>query len=206
MNMTHETLGTSESQQKNLPPIPAFSLTGSLSPLLIVPMSIPVLIALFAPINVLDLWPWMKQLTEWVQKLLPFIKMNGHASSTSYAEVALLVHCLTVLLIPLLSLVWMGQSILNYPYILERNRVSKNTSWEMHFLTLFIAPPLFLGAIYLFVTLPGDPSFARGITTENRGGFALLTLFLLYSTTAVLGAQLSNLRLFIDICLKKKSN
>jgi len=102
-------------------PIPIFSLAGGLSPLLLVPMTIPVLVALFAPPDVLDLWPSARQYTDWMQSLLPHVRITGHADSTSYPQVALLAHSLTLIALLLMSLVWLGQSIVNYPHLRRRN-------------------------------------------------------------------------------------
>src|SRR5574341_141624 len=93
------------------PPIPAFSWAGALSPLLLMPMAVPVLVALFAPDNILDVWPWAKRFTAWIQRMVPFMDMSAHAKSTVFPQVALLVHSLTVALIPVLALVWTAQSV-----------------------------------------------------------------------------------------------
>jgi hypothetical protein len=73
-----------------------------------------------------------------------------------------------------------------------------------HVMLMLVGPPFVLGLMYLFIALPGDPSFAKGITTHSRKGFAFLTLVLDYGTGFVLGIQLLNIRLFIDIHTKKE--
>jgi hypothetical protein len=185
------------------PPIPAFSITGSLSPLLLVPMALPVLVALFAPDNVLDIWPWAKRFADWVQRLVPFVRMSGHADSTTYPQAALLVHSMTLVVIPVTAFVWLGQSIANYPQVLARSAARGRLGITQHLLVLLIGPPLFLGCLYFFIVLPGDPSFANGMTTGSRGGFAFLTFALTYVTSATVGGQLANIRLFIDLYSKK---
>ena len=74
---------------------------------------------------------------------------------------------------------------------------------KLHLMILFVGPPLLLGTFYFFIVLPGDPSFAKGITTNSRGGFAFLTFFANYGTSVILGGQLLNLRLFIDTYIRK---
>lgn len=185
------------------PPIPAFSWGGSLSPLLLVPMAIPVLAALFAPTDVLDLWPWARRFTDWMQRLLAFIPLRGHADSTTYAQAALLTHCLTLAVLPITSLVWLWQSIVNYPYLLLRRRAIGPLEVRLHLAMLLGGPPLFLAATYFFVALAGDPSFARGMTTNNRAGFAFLTFAANYCTSLALGGQLANLRLLIDTHIRR---
>jgi hypothetical protein len=166
-------------------------------------MAIPVLAALFAPIDALDLWPWARRFTEWMQRLLPFMPLRGHADSTTYAQAALLTHCLTLAILPMTSLVWLWQSIVNYPYLLLRRQAIGPMEVKLHLLMLLVGPPLFLGAVYFFVALAGDPSFARGMTTNNRVGFGLLTFLASYCTSLVLGGQLLNIRLLVDMHIRK---
>ncbi len=184
------------------PPIPAFSLLGGLSPFLLVPMLLPPMVALIAPVNVLDSMWWAKRITEWIQSLAPFIDMTAHANSTVYPQVALLVHSLTIVVIPFTGVVWIILSLISYPKNLARRRAIGRMPVRQHLLILLIGPPLFLGAIYVSVALPGDPSFALGFTTHNRSGFAILTLMGTYGTAMMLGAQVVNIRLFIDTYLK----
>jgi hypothetical protein len=165
-------------------------------------MAIPVLTALFAPDGVLDIWPWMRRFTEWVQRLVPFVRMSGHADSTTYPQVALLTHSMTLMVIPIASLVWLWQSVVNYSYLLKRRRAIGRLPISQHFLLLTVGPALSLIALYFFVILPGDPSFAKGATTNNRGGFAFLTAALTYGASVTFGTQLLNLRLFLDTYLK----
>jgi hypothetical protein len=185
------------------PPIPAFSITGSLSPLLLVPMAFPVLVALFAPDNTLDLWTWARRFTDWVQRVVPFVRMSGHANSTTYPQAALLVHSMTLVVIPITALVWVWQSVVNYPRILARCGARGRVAIKHHLMALLVMPPLMAGILYVFVVLPGDPSFANGVTTHSRGGFAFLTFFAIYLSGATLGGQLANIRLFIDPYLKR---
>lgn len=183
------------------PPIPAFSWLGSLSPLLLGPIAVLVLIALYAPDNVLDQWPIAKSFTTWMQVKLPFI--NRHADSTNYPQVALLVNCLTVALVPILALVWLVASFVNYPKLLARNRVTKQLNVKTHLFIIFFGIPIFLGATYFMVALPGDPSWAKGFTTNRRGGLAFLSCIMLWLTSAAVGAFPLSIRLFIDLHLKK---
>jgi hypothetical protein len=184
-------------------PIPAFSWKGSLSPALLIPMAVPVLVALFGPDNILDLLPLARRFTEWVQHIIPFVRMSGHADSTTYPQVALLVHSLSLTLIPLASLVFLWQGILNYPQILARSKARGRLKVGQHLLILIVAPLFMLGIMYVLVALPGDPSFAKGATTHSRGGLAFMTFVATYMTSATFGGQLTNVRLFIDLYMKR---
>lgn len=199
-------LNTDDTQpaQEIPPPIPAFSWLGSLSPLLLAPTALVVMTALLAPDTVLDQWPLAKAFTNWMQLKLPFI--NRHADSTNYPQVALLVNCLTVALIPALSLVWLVASFVNYPRLLARNRATKQLDVKTHLFIIFFVIPIFLTAIYSMVALPGDPTWAKGFTTNRRGGLAFLAAIGLYLTSAAVGAFPVSIRLFVDLHLKKGSS
>jgi len=185
------------------PPIPAFSWLGVFSPLLIGPILVLVLIALFAPDNVLDQWPTAKAFTNWMQAKLPFI--NRHADSTRYPQLALLVNCMCVALIPILSVVWVAQSWENYPKLLKRGASGMGVDIRTHLFILIFNVPLFLGITYLLVLLPGDPSWAQGLTTNRRGGLAVMCSLSAYLTSMAIGGWPLSLRLFIDLHLRGKS-
>jgi len=183
-------------------PVPAFSLSGSLSPFLLAPMVLTVLVALFAPADILDMWPWARRFTIWVRQTLPFMPLHVHAESTTYSQVALLTHCLTLTVIPIASLIWSLQAIVNYPLLLARRHALGRLEIKHHLMVLMVMPLLMLGSVYFFMALPGDPSFSKGITTHSRIGFAFFSFAAMYGTSAVLGGQLLNIRLFIDTYLR----
>lgn len=184
-------------------PIPAFSLAGSLSPLLLVPIAVLVLIALLAPEDVLDQVPVARSLTEWLQTRLPFI--DRHAASSRYPQLALLVNCLTVSMVPLLSIVWIVQSSVNYPRLLARNRALQILDLKTHLFILFFLVPILLGALYVMVGIPGDPSWADGFTTTRRGGLAFMSGLMLYLSALGLGGWPLAFRLFIDLHLRGRA-
>lgn len=186
-------------------PISPFSLTGALSPLLLFPMAIPTLIALFAPLDVLEAWPSANRFTQWVQQMLPFVNMRGHADSTLFPQVAWLAHSCAVAVIPIMALVWLWQTMTNYPRLLARRRALGALTIKQHVFMTLLGPPLFLGAMYAFIVIPGDPSWGHNLTTHSRVGFAFLTTCLIYPGTAILGAQPLVIRLFIDLYLKNRS-
>lgn len=186
-----------------LPPVPAFSLLGSLSPLLLFPSALPVLAALFAPDNVLDLWPLAGRFVREMQHLFPFLRLDGHARSTGFMQAALLTHCLSLCVIAFTSVVWLVQGIVNYPYLLRRRLALGPLKVRQHLALMFVGPPFVFLLVYSLVVLPGDPSFARGMTANNRLGFAAITLFANYSIGLILGVQILNVRLFIDTRLRR---
>ena len=177
--------------------IPAFSWRGSLSPLLIVPASVPILSALFAPEDVLSRWQHAKRLTEVVQSLLPFADATGHARSTDFFEVAAFSDSLAILSTIFMAIVWTFQTMLNYPILLYKHLQRSKPTLKKRLLFL-VSSPIMLAAWWALITIPGDPAFAPGLTTHSRVGFAIVLFCAVYSSSATLGAQLLMLRLFFD--------
>lgn len=129
--------------------------------------------------------------------------MDAHANSTIYPQMALLVNCMVVALVPYLSAVVLCQSCVNYPYLLRRQRAIGRMKFERHFV-MFFGPLIAAGAIAAMVMLPGDPSWAQGTTTHRRGLFYAFSAFFMPLFGGYgFGAQLLNFRLFIDTYLCK---
>jgi len=183
------------------PPVAAFSLKGSLSPLLVVPALIPALTALFAPADVLDRLPWLHRFTGWMVAHVPY--MDVHANSTIHPQMALLVNCLVVAAVPFLSLVTFWQAWVNYPYLLKRRIALGRAPIRQH-VVVFLAPFVTVFGIVAMVMIAGDPSWAPGTTTHRRGFYAFTAFILPYCAGFAIGGQLLNIRLFIDTYLLKK--
>jgi hypothetical protein len=185
------------------PPIPAFSLLGGLSPLLLGPVVLVVAMALFAPVDVLDSSPAANAFTHWMSAKLPF--MTRQAESTIYPQVALLVNCLMVALMPALGLVWMVQTQINYPKLLARNRATRRLDAKTHLIHIFITTPFVLFMLYVMVGIAGDPSWANGFTTHHRGGLAFLSGSMLWLMSMALGSWPFLVRLFVDLHIRKET-
>ena len=125
------------------PPIPAFPWTGSLSPLLLVPMLVPIVVALIAPTDVLHVVPLARAFTKWVARAAPFFPLSTYADSTRYPQLALLVHSIVVVVIAITAVVWLVQSWINYPHLLARAKARGGTTLGQHLLVLVVAPPFF---------------------------------------------------------------
>lgn len=184
------------------PPIPAFSLLGSLSPFLLIPALTPAFIALFAAPNILDREPWLRYFTSWMVKIP---HMDVHANSTIYPQLALLVNCLVIGAIPIIAVVVMIQTWINYPYLLRRQMALGRLALKQHLLLIFGAP-LFLGLTASMIMIAGDPSWAEGYTTRSRGFYAFSAFMLTYITGVSIGMQVLNVRLFFGTRQSKGSN
>lgn len=182
------------------PPIPAFSLLGTLSPLLLLPALVPALMVFFAPSDILDRIPTLLNFTNWMRAHVPY--MDVHANSTNFPQLALLVNCTVVALVPYMALVVFCQTWINYPHLLNRRRALGRVEWKQH----FIGAPLAFGAVAARVMLLGDPSWALGTTTHRRGFHAFLVFFMPLMSGYLVGGQVLNLRLFIDTtCARRMS-
>ncbi len=186
--------------EQPLPPVPAISLYGMLSPLLLTPALLAPAIALFAPVDVLDRWPPLRRFTDFMVRWVPF--MDVHANSTIHPQMALLVNCLVVAAVPVLAAIVAWQSWVNYPYLLKRRQQQGRLELKQHFV-IFLGPFVGVFAIAAMVMIAGDPSWAAGATTHRRGFYALAAFVLPYFTGFGFGTQLLNVRLFIDTYLRQ---
>jgi hypothetical protein len=202
MKRRSEHVDVESSSSESLPAVPAFSKLGLLSPLLLLPASIAPMVALWAPANVLDRWPWLRRFTAWMVEHVPAVE--GHANSTIHPQMALLVNCLVIAAVPVLAAVVFWQAWANYPYLLKRRRQLGRLALKQHFV---VALGLAIGAVLItaMVMIPGDPSWAPGATTHSRGFYAFSAFVVPYFTGLTLGTQLLNIRLFIDTYLKRET-
>jgi hypothetical protein len=86
--------------------------------------------------------------------------------------------------------------------MLSRRRLLGPLKFSQHASILFVGLPVFLAAMLVFMNLPGDPSFAKGLTTGGRVGFAVMTFLVSYTVSLVIGFQVANFRLFVDTHVK----
>ncbi len=167
-------------------------------------MMIPSAIALLAPADVIDSSHFAWAFVHTMSQLYGFMTFE-HAASSQIPQVTHLTHCLTLLVIPVCSIGWIIQQAINYEYLLKRRLLLGRAKISQHALLLFVGLPLFLGAAYVAMNTPGDPSFADGLTTRSRIGLAIMTFLLNYTVSLIVGFQVMNIRLFIDTHIRRKS-
>ncbi|WP_169239928.1 hypothetical protein [Candidatus Roseilinea sp. NK_OTU-006] len=187
-----------------LPPRPsALSWRGWASPLVWTPLVLPSACALFAPTDVLHRWPLARALTTSIAEVFP--RVVSTAKATQFPEVALLTYCLVILLWLPISLLYALQSHANYDYALPKAR-------SMHFWTVKRHLGLLLGAllapllIFALTMMPGDPALYTGVTTKSRVGLAFMAFCCLWGASLLLGFQYGNVRLFIDLQLRRNDH
>jgi hypothetical protein len=162
-------------------------------PPVLVLLPIPALVALFAPLDVLSRYRALRAFTEVVAGWLPILR--SHAMATQFPEVALLTNCLVPVVIVLMTMsAWVHMH--KWRFYIVRERVLLGTvPTPREYRNKVLAGLLFLVGLVGYYAFPGDPSFAKGLTTDSRVGFALLS-------TCALGAGLIGFGLqYIDALL-----
>ena len=172
--------------------IPPFAWRGSLSPLLLVPATLPPLALFVAPSDVLESSPLLRSFCQWV--VTRVLDVHAPAASTEIPEVALLVHCLALAVVPLLALVVFLQTLYNYKYILARHLATGLHPMRKYFFPLVGIPLSLVLLVLMVVVLPGE-EFDR----------TLFYAFLVFSIPLFCGYMLGSafvfLRLFVDAYL-----
>ena len=141
----------------------------------VVPTVLLPLIALFAPLDVLDRWPELTKTCATVKAMLgqlfPTVDFFRHARSTMFPQVATVATAYTAI-----AWVWMTGVTLLLTFVVHagvrpliRDMGIKKLLWAF-----WGFPPFALGGLFVFFALPGDPSFASGLTTSSRGGYAFM--------------------------------
>ena len=141
----------------------------------VVPTALFPLIALFAPLDVLDRWPELAKACATVkatlEQLFPEVDFFRHARSTVFPQVATVATAYTAV-----AWVWMTGATLLVSLVTQSG--GRTTLWRMgakKVLGFSITFPLLaLGTLFVFFALPGDPSFAKGLTSSGRGGYAFM--------------------------------
>lgn len=188
----HTEEALSDGPGPDLPAIPPLAWRGSLSPLLLVPASLPPLALFVAPGNVLQGSPLLRSFCHWM--VTSVLDVRVHAASTAIPEVALLVHCLALAVVPLLALVVFLQTLYNYKYLLARHLATDLFPMRKYFFPVVGIPLSLVLLVLMVVMLPGD-EFDR----------TLFHAFLLFSIPLFCGYMLGSaflfFRLFVDAYL-----
>jgi hypothetical protein len=154
------------------------------------PLLAYVLVALLSPANVLDQHPGLRAFADLIHAALlrvsPRWDIYVHARSTAFAQVAMLASSLAACL----GAVVMGSSWLHvYRHghvVASRLRLTIPTIGAALVRLLLVPAGGFLGAYFMF-TLPGDPGFALGLTTQSRLGYALTSASMVMACAVAFG-------------------
>lgn len=131
-------------------------------------------IALFSPQDILSQWPSLSFGCQSIRSTLlqaTEIDFFRHARSTTFPEVATLGTAYGVLWWAWTSASIFVLSVLNY-----RAQLDIDHSLPIrHLILLWLGVPILVCLCLIsFFALPGDPSFANGLTSTSRGGYAFM--------------------------------
>jgi hypothetical protein len=129
------------------------------------------LTALLAPMDILQQSPSLAAFCAWMVEHFPFLAR--HAPRSSFPGPTLLVKCLSFASLPAVLVTgwWIGWSQRHVVVKRTLYRVLKPQSVFLFLgITLFLAP-VSVGGLWF---IPGDPSFAKGLTTQSRVGMAFI--------------------------------
>lgn len=144
--------------------------TRLLNPLLIGGPVLVVMVALFAPVDVLDRFPSLAAFCHQMIAWFPFL--GAHATRSNYPQVTTLVKCLSFSVLPVCliggwTVMW---GIRHRVVERVRRRLLKPLAWWL--------APLAVGLAVLALVanwwLTNEPSFCKGCTTRNRLGLAFI--------------------------------
>lgn len=146
------------------------------------------LIVLATPSDALQSWSALNGFILITQRVMsqvfPWIDLFRHASSTEFAQVAAIATAYAVWWWLLLMATVLGMSLLTHR-LLRPLFVHMHTRKQLFFYA--VAAPFFAALCFFgFFGLPGDPSFARGLTAGSRLGYAVMgTCCVLFSGVTI---------------------
>jgi hypothetical protein len=112
----------------------------------------------------------------------------------------MLVDCLVVAVVPVLALIVFLQTLYNYKYLLARHLAEGPHRMRTYFMP-FVGVPFILGVLAVMVMLPGDPSRAKGYTTDRTFFYAVQVFMTPIFAGHILGSPLLFFRLFVNAYL-----
>ena len=165
-------------------------------------------IVLLSPLDVLDRWPaaqaFYHRILTWVSGYWPSGGPFGHVRGSAFPQVARLATAWAVAAwIPMTAFTLLLSGFLQK--VLRQDALSQEPATKKLKLmaSMLIFVPL---CIYGFFFLPGDPSFAKGLTTQSRMGYAFMgSLAIMFSSFCLAYLPLLVVSFFIDPALGKQA-
>lgn len=155
------------------------------------PLVIYVATVLFAPLDVLDQFPWMKAAADaihgWLLSKWSAIDIYRHARSTVFPQVAMLCSALGVCTACFVALATIIQSNLFFKDVCAVYAARPARTAKDRIALLVVLPLMSLFTIWVIYCIKGDPSFAAGLTTKGRLGYAFITTAAVAFTGAAVG-------------------
>lgn len=149
------------------------------------PLTIYALVVLLAPSDVLDQYPsvkvWANSVHDTLRSVFSTLDIFKHARSTAFPQVATLTSALAFCVVVFIAAVTVGKGISDFHSIVPFMRKAYKSSID-RLGSLILLPILGVFSMWAFFCVGGDPSFAKGYTTQDRSGY------LFFSTIAILFA------------------
>jgi hypothetical protein len=139
----------------------------------VVPTALFVAIVLFAPVDILDQWPSVAAFCSKVHMFM-FRLLNGadilrHARSTLFPQVAIAATTYAVFWWGITTATSLVLTAIGFQSASEA--LALNHSWRKLLIVTVSAPLMAPLCLFAFFFLPGDPSFAKGLTATSRVGY-----------------------------------
>lgn len=173
------------------------------------PVAIYAAIVLLAPTDVLDRLPGAKRFADgvhdWVLARWSVFDIYRHARSTVFPQVAMLASALGACLTAAIALILIVHSNLTFRYV-RATHALRPVSAQKRFAGLVVLPIAGLFFFWACYCLKGDPSFAAGLTTRGRLGYAFMSSATILFAGAGCGIWPTQVRLFLfDVFSREKS-
>ncbi len=94
-----------------------------------------------------------------------------HAKSTTFPQVAKLAVSFSIIIWPLMIICTL---LMMFVARMKLHTLLGNDGLKKRILHLFLFPIFSFVFLYSFFWIPGDPSFAKGLTAGSRGGYAAM--------------------------------
>ncbi len=164
-------------------------------------------IALTTPSDVLQSWPALNGLIVNTQRVMnyafPWVDLFRHASSTEFSQVAVVATAYAFWWWLVLIATVFGMSLLTFK---QARLQFQNNNTRRQLLFFAVAAPLFAALCFFgFFGVPGDPSFARGLTASSRLGYAVIGTFCVLFSGVTIGVWPIFTLAFVDSCLGRNS-
>ena len=164
------------------------------------PLAIYAVVVTFAPLDVLDQFPWMRKAANgihgWSLSQSSAVDIYRHARSTAFPQVAMLASALGVCIAFSMALATIVQTTLFFKHLVPLLRLSARTTKDR--IGVLVLLPLFgLFCLWAFYCLKGDWSLARGLTTQSRLGYVFMSALAVTFAGGGVGLCVMQARLFV---------
>ena len=193
-------------------PFPIWSWRSPVGPLVTVPFFLIFIVAVFAPINVLDESGFANWIGNVGRKTLLRVNdladLKSFADSTAYPQIALLISAMHWMLLPitLITLLILGEIGVREDrwqmWLRTRGGIGAINFKEVQVIMAGLL--IFCIASVVATIVPGEWSLARGLTTQSRVGMGAMLGLVFFGLSQIMNGAYVLLRAFIHFNVKNK--